>query len=91
LYNFACSFANSFSTSGPDAPANITAVMLDESFVWALAGPHAIKYTRGKEIARVTNPFGMALSSLLLFGSHLLCLSSDGTHAIIWDKNTLGT
>ncbi|KAJ1309936.1 hypothetical protein OPQ81_006695 [Rhizoctonia solani] len=72
----------------PDAPSNITAVALDETFVWALAGAHAIKYTRGKETGRVTNPLGTALSSILLFGSHLLCLSSDGAHAIVWDKNT---
>ncbi|KAH7340715.1 Utp21-domain-containing protein [Rhizoctonia solani] len=71
-----------------DAPSNITAVALDETFVWALAGTHAIKYTRGKETGRVTNPLGTALSSMLLFGSHLLCLSSDGAHAIVWDKNT---
>ncbi|CEL51962.1 hypothetical protein RSOLAG1IB_00499 [Rhizoctonia solani AG-1 IB] len=73
---------------GPDAPSNITAVALDENFVWALAGPHAIKYIRGKETGRATNPLGTALSSMLLFGSHLLCLSSDGAHAIVWDKNT---
>ncbi|CAE7205857.1 unnamed protein product [Rhizoctonia solani] len=71
-----------------DAPTNITAVALDETFVWALAGVHGIKYTRGKEIGRVTNPLGTALSSMLIFGSHLLCLSSDGAHAIVWDKNT---
>ncbi|KAG8746806.1 hypothetical protein FRC12_014216 [Ceratobasidium sp. 428] len=73
----------------PDAPSAITAVALDESFVWALAGPHAIKYTRGKEVGRTTNPFNTTLSSFLLFGSHLLCLTSDGAHAIFWDKNTL--
>ncbi|KAF8682478.1 Utp21 protein [Rhizoctonia solani] len=72
----------------PDAPSNITAVALDENFVWALAGTYAIKYTRGKEIGRATNPLGTTLSSMLLFGSHLLCLSSDGAHAIVWDKNT---
>ena len=27
---------------------------------------------------------------MLLFGSYLLCLTSDGAHAIVWDKNTLG-
>ncbi|CAE6468703.1 unnamed protein product [Rhizoctonia solani] len=73
----------------PDAPSNITAVALDETFVWVLAGSHAIKYTRGKETGRITNPLGTALSSMLIFGSHLLCLSSDGAHAIVWDKNTL--
>ncbi|QRW15106.1 U3 small nucleolar RNA-associated protein 21 [Ceratobasidium sp. AG-Ba] len=72
----------------PDAPAAIAAVALDESFVWALAGPHAIKYTRGKEVGRVANPFSTILSSLLLFGSHLICLTSDGAHAIVWDKTT---
>ncbi|KAL5635715.1 hypothetical protein ACGC1H_004506 [Rhizoctonia solani] len=72
----------------PDAPSSITAVALDETFVWALAGTHAIKYTRGKETGRITNPLGTALSSMLIFGSHLLCLSSDGAHAIVWDKNT---
>jgi U3 small nucleolar RNA-associated protein 21 len=76
--------------SGPDAPADIAAVTLDESFVWALAGPYAIKYTRGKEVARATNPFNTPLASLLLFGSHLLCLTSDGAHAVVWDKNNLG-
>ncbi|KAF8610566.1 Utp21-domain-containing protein [Ceratobasidium sp. AG-I] len=73
----------------PDAPTNITAVALDDAFVWALAGTYAIKYTRGKEVARATNPFGTPLSSMLLFGSHLLCLTSDGAHAIVWDKSTL--
>jgi U3 small nucleolar RNA-associated protein 21 len=85
-----CLFAYYLYASGPDAPSNITAVALDEKFVWALAGPHAIKYIRGKETGRATNPLGTALSSMLLFGSHLLCLSSDGAHAIVWDKNTFG-
>ncbi|KAG9103326.1 hypothetical protein FRC06_011382 [Ceratobasidium sp. 370] len=73
----------------PDAPAMITAVTLDESFVWALAGPHIIKYTRGKEVGRATNPLNTTLSSFLLFGSHLICLTSDGACAIVWEKNTL--
>ncbi|KAG8713637.1 hypothetical protein FRC08_013011 [Ceratobasidium sp. 394] len=73
----------------PDAPAMIAAVAVDESFVWALAGPHAIKYTRGKEVGRATNPLNTTLSSFLLFGSHLLCLTSDGACAIVWDKNNL--
>jgi hypothetical protein len=35
---------------GQDAPDAITSLAMDGNAVWASAGPHAIKYMRGKEV-----------------------------------------
>ncbi|KAI6109594.1 Utp21 specific WD40 associated putative domain-containing protein [Pisolithus sp. B1] len=70
---------------GPEVEDPISCVAMDSDAVWCASGLHAIKYHRGKEVLRVTNPLGSALSSLILFGSHLLVLTEDGTHMLIWD------
>ncbi|KAF8077591.1 Utp21 specific WD40 associated putative domain-containing protein [Lyophyllum atratum] len=70
---------------GPDAPEQISSLAMDGDAVWAAAGPHAIKYIRGKEILRVTNPLGTALSFITIFGSQLLALTEDGGRLLLWD------
>ncbi|KAI6132073.1 Utp21 specific WD40 associated putative domain-containing protein [Pisolithus croceorrhizus] len=70
---------------GPEVEDPISCVAMDGDAVWCASGLHAIKYHRGKEVLRVTNPLGSALSSLILFGSHLLVLTKDGTRMLIWD------
>ncbi|KIK30971.1 hypothetical protein PISMIDRAFT_127201 [Pisolithus microcarpus 441] len=70
---------------GPEVQDPISCVAMDGDAVWCASGLHAIKYIRGKEVLRVTNPLGSALSSLILFGSHLLALTGDGTRMLIWD------
>ncbi|KAI6036380.1 Utp21-domain-containing protein [Pisolithus microcarpus] len=60
---------------GPEVQDPISCVAMDGDAVWCASGLHAIKYIRGKEVLRVTNPLGSALSSLILFGSHLLALT----------------
>lgn len=37
-------------SSGPDAPAPIASMAMDGNAVWVSAGPHLIKYLRGKEV-----------------------------------------
>ncbi|KAG5730582.1 hypothetical protein E4T56_gene21024, partial [Termitomyces sp. T112] len=70
---------------GPDAPEQISNLAMDGDAVWAAAGPHALKYIRGKEVLRVTNPLGTALSFITIFGSQLLALTEDGSRMILWD------
>ncbi|RDB22141.1 U3 small nucleolar RNA-associated protein 21 [Hypsizygus marmoreus] len=70
---------------GPDAPEQISSLAMDGDAVWAAAGPHAIKYIRGKEILRVTNPLGTTLSFITIFGSQLLALTEDGSRMLLWD------
>ncbi|KIJ06278.1 hypothetical protein PAXINDRAFT_103430, partial [Paxillus involutus ATCC 200175] len=53
--------------------------------VWAASGTHVIKYLRGKEVARATNPLGTFLSSIVMFGSQLLALTEDGGRMLVWD------
>ncbi|KZP01180.1 Utp21-domain-containing protein [Calocera viscosa TUFC12733] len=72
---------------GPEAEKPITAVAFDAAdgdYIWAAAGPHLIKYYRGKEVARITSPGEVSLSQILCFGSQILALSEDGTKLFIW-------
>lgn len=75
---------------GPDAHEPITYMAMDGKAVWAAAGSDVIKYLRGKEVTRVSNPFGSTLSFILIFGTQLLALTEDGKHMIVWDTNEGG-
>ncbi|KAG5644038.1 hypothetical protein DXG03_009190 [Asterophora parasitica] len=70
---------------GPDAPEQISSLAMDGDAVWAAAGPHALKYIRGKEVLRVMNPLGTPLSFITTFGSQLLALTEDGGRMLLWD------
>ncbi|KAG6865407.1 hypothetical protein C0991_002901 [Blastosporella zonata] len=70
---------------GPDAPEQISSLAMDGDAVWAAAGPYALKYIRGKEVLRVENPLGTALSFTTIFGSQLLALTEDGSRLLLWD------
>ena len=63
---------------------------MDGDAVWAAAGPHAIKYLRGKEISRLTNPLSTSLASLTVFGTQLLALTSDGSRLLTWGTTLSG-
>ncbi|KAJ7444932.1 Utp21 specific WD40 associated putative domain-containing protein [Mycena latifolia] len=73
---------------GPDAPEQISCLAMDGDAVWAASGPHVIKYLRGKEVLRGTNPLATALSFVTIFGSQLLALTEDGRRMLLWDTST---
>lgn len=58
---------------------------MDGKAVWAASGSDVIKYLRGKEIARLSNPLGSTLSSFIIFGNQLLALTEDGKRMLVWD------
>ncbi|KAH9063481.1 Utp21-domain-containing protein [Lactarius vividus] len=70
---------------GSETQDPITGMELDGDFVWASSGPHVLKYSRGKEVDRLTNPLGTLITSPLVFGSHLLALTEDGRNLLVWD------
>ncbi|TFK42298.1 Utp21-domain-containing protein [Crucibulum laeve] len=71
--------------AGPDAPEQISSMTMDDDAVWVASGPYVIKYLRGKEILRATNPLDTNLSFITVFGSHLLALTDDGGRMLLWD------
>ncbi|KAI0320117.1 Utp21-domain-containing protein [Amylostereum chailletii] len=73
---------------GPEAPSSISDLTMDGDAVWAAAGPHVLKYIRGKEVTRLTNPLDAPLASILIFGSQLLALTEDGGKLLMWDTAT---
>ncbi|KAJ7087871.1 Utp21-domain-containing protein [Mycena epipterygia] len=73
---------------GPDTPEQISSLAMDGDAVWAAAGPHVIKYLRGKEVLRGTNPLGTALSFITIFGTQLLALAEDGRRMFLWETST---
>ncbi|KAJ7097769.1 Utp21 specific WD40 associated putative domain-containing protein [Mycena belliarum] len=73
---------------GPDASEQISSLAMDGDAVWAAAGSHVIKYLRGKEVLRGTNPLGTTLSSITIFGSQLLALTEDGRRMLLWETTT---
>ncbi|KAF7294751.1 WD-REPEATS-REGION domain-containing protein [Mycena indigotica] len=73
---------------GPDAPDKISCLAMDGDAVWIASGPHAIKYLRGKEVLRGTNPLGSPLSFITIFGLHLLALTEDGRRLMLWETST---
>ncbi|KAH9857144.1 Utp21-domain-containing protein [Lenzites betulinus] len=70
---------------GPDAPMPIASMAMDGDAVWISSGPYAIKYLRGKEVERLTNPLESVLAHILIFGKQLLALTEDGSRMLIWD------
>ncbi|KAF8350478.1 Utp21 specific WD40 associated putative domain-containing protein [Amanita rubescens] len=73
---------------GPDAPEPISCLAMDGDAVWTVAGPHAIKYIRGKEVLRITNPLKKILSSMIIFGAQILALTDDGSRLFAWNTTT---
>ncbi|KAJ7063493.1 Utp21 specific WD40 associated putative domain-containing protein [Mycena amicta] len=73
---------------GPDTPERISCLAMDGDAVWAAAGPHVIKYLRGKEVLRGTNPLGTTLSFITIFGSQILALAEDGRRMMLWGTST---
>ncbi|EJD02387.1 WD40 repeat-like protein [Fomitiporia mediterranea MF3/22] len=70
---------------GPDCELPIACLAMNGDAVWASTGPHIIKYLRGKEVGRLTNPLESNLSSIYPFGDQMLSLSEDGSTLLIWD------
>lgn len=70
---------------GSETQDPIAGMAFDGDFVWASSGPHVLKYSRGKEVCRLTNPLGTLITSPLIFGSHLLSLTEDGRNLLSWD------
>ncbi|KAI0333500.1 Utp21-domain-containing protein [Cubamyces sp. BRFM 1775] len=73
---------------GPDAPMPITSLAMDGNAVWASSGPYVIKYLRGKEVERFTNPLETNLTHILIFGTQLLALTEDGSRMLVWDTSS---
>ncbi|KAF8503603.1 Utp21-domain-containing protein [Russula emetica] len=72
---------------GSEAQDSITGLVFDGDFIWASTGSHVLKYIRGKEVGRLTNPLGTPITGPLVFGSHLLSLTEDGRNLLIWDAS----
>lgn len=72
---------------GSETQDSITGLAFDSDFIWASTGPHVLKYIRGKEVGRLTNPLGTQITAPLVFGSHLLSLTEDGRNLLIWDAS----
>ncbi|KAF9246284.1 Utp21 specific WD40 associated putative domain-containing protein [Melanogaster broomeanus] len=70
---------------GPEAEDPISCLLMEGDAVWASSGTRVIKYLRGKEVARATNPLGTSLASIVMFGSQLLALTEDGGRMLLWD------
>ncbi|KAI5121673.1 hypothetical protein M0805_002749 [Coniferiporia weirii] len=70
---------------GPDCADPISCLAMSGDAVWVSTGPHVIKYLRGKEVGRMTNPLGSKLSFILIFGDNLLSLTDDGSRMLVWD------
>lgn len=41
---------------GPEVQDPISCLVMDGDAVWAASGAHVIKYLRGKEVSRLSNP-----------------------------------
>lgn len=73
---------------GPDASEHISSLAMDGDSVWAAVGSCAIKYSRGKEILRLTNPLESLLSLITVFGSQILALTDDGSRMFCWNTDS---
>ncbi|KAI0372915.1 Utp21-domain-containing protein [Pilatotrama ljubarskyi] len=73
---------------GPDAPSPIASMAMDGNAVWVSSGPYVIKYLRGKEVERLSNPLESSLSHILIFGKQLLALTDDGSRMLVWDTES---
>ncbi|THH10776.1 hypothetical protein EW145_g1083 [Phellinidium pouzarii] len=74
---------------GPDCVDSISCLAMSGDAVWAATGPHVIKYMRGKEVERLTNPLGSKLSFILTFGDQIISLTEDGSKMLVWDCQTM--
>ncbi|KAF9265570.1 Utp21-domain-containing protein [Marasmius fiardii PR-910] len=72
---------------GPQVSDQISSLAMDGDAVWAATGFHAVKYLRGKETLRVSNPVETNISFITVFGSRLLALSEGGDRLICWDTS----
>ncbi|KAF8969650.1 Utp21-domain-containing protein [Flammula alnicola] len=72
---------------GPDAPEHISSMAMDGNAVWVSSGIYAVKYIRGKEVLRVSNPLGTNLSFITIFGSQLLALNENGDRMLLWNTS----
>lgn len=70
---------------GPDASEHISSMAMDGDAVWVASGPHVIKYIRGKEVLRATNPLDTSLVFITIFGPHILALTEAGDRMMVWD------
>ncbi|KAJ3552995.1 hypothetical protein NM688_g3858 [Phlebia brevispora] len=70
---------------GPDAHDQISYMAMEGKAVWVSAGTDLIKYLRGKEVTRLSNPLGSKLAFMLVFGNQLLALTEDGGHMLVWE------
>ncbi|KAG1827105.1 Utp21 specific WD40 associated putative domain-containing protein [Suillus subaureus] len=73
---------------GPEVQDPISCLVMDGDAVWAASGVHVIKYLRGKEVLRVSNPLQTPLAFVILFGSQLLALTEGGRRMLIWEVST---
>lgn len=73
---------------GPEVQDPISCLVMDGDAVWAASGVHVIKYLRGKEVSRVSNPLRTPLAFVILFGSQLLALTEGGERMLIWEVST---
>ncbi|KAJ7343314.1 Utp21 specific WD40 associated putative domain-containing protein [Mycena albidolilacea] len=73
---------------GPDAPEQISSLAMDGDAVWAASGTHVIKYLRGKEVLRATNPLGTIIAFITIFGAQVLALTEDGRRMLLWDTSS---
>ncbi|KAL0946708.1 hypothetical protein HGRIS_012895 [Hohenbuehelia grisea] len=73
---------------GPETPSQISSLVMDGDAIWAACGQFAIKFLRGKEVERLSNPLGSSLAFITIFGSQLLALVEDGSRMVMWDLST---
>ncbi|KAF9053016.1 Utp21 specific WD40 associated putative domain-containing protein [Panaeolus papilionaceus] len=73
---------------GPDAPDFISSMAMDGDAVWVASGIYVIKYMRGKEVLRASNPLGGNLSFITIFGSQILALTEAGDRLLLWNIST---
>ncbi|KAL0578699.1 rRNA-processing protein utp21 [Marasmius crinis-equi] len=72
---------------GPEVSEQISCLTMDGDAVWAATGCHVVKYLRGKETLRVSNPTETTLSFITIFGSRLLALTENGDRLLCWDTS----
>ncbi|WVO12563.1 hypothetical protein L204_100167 [Cryptococcus depauperatus] len=74
--------------AGPDSGANINALTMTGTDIYASAGSKVIKYHRGKEVASFTSPDASPLGKILIFGEDFLVLKEDGTGMFVFELAT---
>ncbi|KAK1216377.1 rRNA-processing protein utp21 [Marasmius sp. AFHP31] len=72
---------------GPEVSEQISCLTMDGDAVWAATGCRVVKYLRGKETLRVSNPVETTLSFITIFGSRLLALTESGDRLLCWDTS----